>query len=295
MKTSGNYEVFVDQRTASAVFALRPDENHLYLLEITDPISAGESNLSTSQIEISGDLRVSFHHGKFGDPEMVLRAARNAALVLDDIQADALGSFERPNKQEPGLRPFADVKILIESVDDNPDFAGLVLSELRKLNPKAAAKACVTPALGSSPLFERDRYVWGAHVDWTIERRRDLLEKIAESGHRGNQIDPVAGFQNVRLIDLRPGDILVEGGTASNFVYVPLGHGLRGKPLGGYDDFLIGPFVPVGVTGVIRGAARNATIVADQPVTLLSIPKTVFLSHWNRTFDKAEFADFFKG
>lgn len=41
LKTSGNDEVFVDERTANAVYALRPDEEHVYLLEIPDAISAG--------------------------------------------------------------------------------------------------------------------------------------------------------------------------------------------------------------------------------------------------------------
>ena len=59
LKTSGNCEIFVDQRTANAIYALRPDDQHLCLLEIPDQINAGEANLS-SQLDADGNLRISF-------------------------------------------------------------------------------------------------------------------------------------------------------------------------------------------------------------------------------------------
>ena len=37
LKTSGSYEIFVDERSANAVFALRPDPAHLYVLEVPEP------------------------------------------------------------------------------------------------------------------------------------------------------------------------------------------------------------------------------------------------------------------
>jgi hypothetical protein len=44
LKTSGNYEVFIDQRTSNAIYALRLDDEHLYLLEI--PLACGSMVLS---------------------------------------------------------------------------------------------------------------------------------------------------------------------------------------------------------------------------------------------------------
>ena len=70
---------------------------------------------SPSPRQPGGDLRVSFHHGAFRDPETVQKAARSAALVVADIQADAIGSFERSDGDaHPGLRRQADIRILIE-------------------------------------------------------------------------------------------------------------------------------------------------------------------------------------
>ena len=120
LKTSGNREIFVDQRTANAIYALRPDDQHLCLLEIPDQINAGEANLS-SQLDADGNLRISFYHGMFTDQETVLKAARCAALVVNDIQEDAIGSFERSDgATHPELKRRADVSILIESVNE-PD------------------------------------------------------------------------------------------------------------------------------------------------------------------------------
>ena len=54
------------------------------------------------------------------------------------------------------------------------------------------------------------------------------------------------------------------------------------------------PWVPVGVTGVIRGAIRNANVVALQDLSLLAIPKDVFLKHWHHTYNQQEFAQLFR-
>ena len=98
LKTSGNYEIFVDERSGNAIYALRPDDGHLYLLEVPDPIAAGEANLASSQLDADGDLRISFHHGAFRGAATMLKAANSAALVVSDIQADAIGSFAREDR-----------------------------------------------------------------------------------------------------------------------------------------------------------------------------------------------------
>ena len=62
-------------------------------------------------------------------------------------------------------------------------------------------------------------------------------------------------------------------------------------PLGGYASFSVGAWMPVGITGIIRGAARNATITAQTPVTLLMIPREVYLNEWHRTYAPEELRD----
>jgi hypothetical protein len=127
LKTSGNYEMFVDEQTANAVYALRSQEGHLYLLEVEDPIAAGEANLSCSQLEAECNLRISFHHGRFRDAATVRRAAQSAARVINDIQEDVIGSFDRGGISGPAcLKTTEEASILIESLDEHPEFAELV-------------------------------------------------------------------------------------------------------------------------------------------------------------------------
>jgi hypothetical protein len=42
-------------------------------------------------------------------------------------------------------------------------------------------------------------------------------------------------------------------------------------------------------------AIRNATVVAEQDLDLLVIPKGVFLEHWHSTYDQKSFAALFRG
>jgi carbonic anhydrase len=47
--------------------------------------------------------------------------------------------------------------------------------------------------------------------------------------------------------------------------------------------------MPLGVTGVIRGAGRNATIRAEQTVQLIMIPKMIYLKYWHHPYTLASF------
>jgi hypothetical protein len=289
LKTSGQYEVFVDQRTANAVFAFRTGNRQLHLLEVHDPVAVGEGNLSSCQFDGSLDLRFSFHHGLFGSPEATARAAACAARVVHDIAVDAVESFARA-EPVPGLIPSASLRILIEAPDDNPAFAGMVACELAGRDPEIAAQARIVPSIALATPSERVRYRLARDVDWDLARRREVLGQIGLSGHPVDRIDPEAAFAHVRVLDLRAGETLIEAGAPAGFVYVPLADFLRGRPLGDYADFTLGGYTLVGLTGVVRGAARNADVYAGADMSLLAIPKAVFLDHWYFTYTPATLA-----
>lgn len=295
LKTSSNNEIFVDQRNATAVFALRLDSKRLYLLETADPTSAGEANLRSSELDGKGNLCISFHHGQFKDADTIAFAAQSAALIVADIHADTLGSFVRPlgSASDDILARIAGAEIQLESVDDNPAFSALVKTELETLDPLAAAHVRLVPALATSTPLERSRYLDGGPIDWDLTKRQAVLAEIARFGHRVDGIDPTVAFTHVRRVQLEANDVLVEAGAPSGFVYVPLDQGLCGEPLGGYAPFEVPAWTPVGVTGVVRGGPRNATIVARNPIWLIAIPKDVYLEHWHRTYNATEFADLF--
>jgi hypothetical protein len=283
LKTSGQYEVFVDQRTANAVFAFRSGQRQLHLLEVHDPVAVGEANLSRCEFDGNLDLRFAFHHGRFGSEEATARAAACAARVVHDIAVDAITSFARAAPAN-GLIPSASLHILIEAPDDNPAFAGMVVRELADRDLDVAALARIVPSIALATSSERVRYRLAREVDWDLARRREVLAQIGLSGHPVDRIDPDAAFAHVRIVHLRAGETLIEAGAPAGFVYVPMADFLRGRPLGDYADFTLGSFTLVGLTGVVRGAARNADVFAGADLSLLAIPKAVFLDHWYFTY-----------
>ncbi len=88
---------------------------------------------------------------------------------------------------------------------------------------------------------------------------------------------------------------MIEAGAPSAFVYFPLGTGLKIVPLGGYESFCIAAWIPLGSTGVIRGDIRNADVVADQPVSVLILPKEIYLRYWYGTYSPLELRDLLSG
>ncbi len=64
---------------------------------------------------------------------------------------------------------------------------------------------------------------------------------------------------------------------------------MRISPLGGYDTIAARAWSPLGTTGVIRGAARNATVIADVTLEMVMIPKGVYMREWYRTHSPDDF------
>jgi hypothetical protein len=286
--TSGGYPVFVDRTTGSNVYALRLEENQLYLLAAPNIIGAGEANIASSELEPSGDLRISFHRGSFSAPGATEKAAHTAAFVLYDIQRDIIRSFIR-TANDPALRPASDLLILLEETDDNPSFAQQVQTELRLLDPEVANRVRLTPSLMNADPLERDRYLAAEPLNWGLQTRRELLARVGQSGFPVERIDIQQAFKDVRLAELDVGEVLLEAGAPSSFVYLPLGPGLKIIPLGGYRSLSAQPWILQGIIGVIRGAERSATIVIECRLQVLIIPKTTYLTYWYQTLSVVEF------
>ena len=133
--------------------------NQLFLLKNDAPLAGGEANLASSELGRDGNLRISFHRGSFANAEMVERAAQFAATVVNDIQNDVIGSFERafsPEETMQGIKAPHEIMILLEGVDDNLDFAHLTARQLTALNPDLTTRVRVVPCLQSSTAFERE-------------------------------------------------------------------------------------------------------------------------------------------
>ena len=129
---------------------------------------------------------------------------------------------------------------------------------------------------------ERTRYLAAAPFTWEEHVRRELLAQLSRTGHPAERIDQENAFNHVRLLTLDPGEVLIEAGTPSSFVYLPLGPGLNIIPSSGFQPIPAQPWWLLGATGVVRSAERNATIVAMRAVEVLMIPKSAYLTHWHR-------------
>jgi len=281
-KTSGGYEVFVNQQTGNATFALRLGDEKLYLLEMPDnPLSGGEANIASSELDLECNLRISFHRGAYANDEALYRSVYYTAFTINDMLGDIVDSFWRGTIAHTGpLKSSGDIQILLESADDNPHFTEMVQEQLRQFNPIHDSQIQIVPSLQNVSGLERAHYLVAHELDWDLDRRRSILECMAQSGHKISGIPLVEGFKHVKLIELRAGETLIEAGAPSAFVYLPLGDGLKIIPLGGYESFSVAAWMPIGNTGVIRGATRNADVVAEQDISLLMIPKDVYLRHW---------------
>ena len=299
LKTSAGYEMFVSQATANAVYAVRSaDVSKLYMIEADDPLSAGEANMASSELTPAGDLRVAFNRGSFTTDAAVRRAARNAAIVINDIQADVIASFRRPPADPAGSaappKTDRDMQILVEHTIDNTDFAPLVCQFLRELVPDLGSRSRPVSALKHMAAGERQRYLDAEPFDPASPLRTEVLDRLAASGLRvagaaGND----AAFTDVRVLRLRSGEVLIEAGTPAGFIYIPLGEGLQILPLGGYRPVSSPAWVTVGLTSIIRGAERNATVVAARDLSLIAMPKETYLQHWHLTYTPEEFTSLF--
>jgi hypothetical protein len=177
---------------------------------------------------------------------------------------------------------------MLESTDDDPHFAELVQEQLRELNPRGSHQIQIVPSLRNVSDSERTRYVEAKELDWDTQQFQSLLDKIKNAGQKVTSFDPVEGFKHVRLTHLQAGEKLIEAGAPSAFVYIPLGDGLKIIPLGGYQTFSVAAWMPLGTTGVIRGDIRNADIIAEQNVSLLILPKEVYLRYWYVPYSPSE-------
>jgi hypothetical protein len=285
LETSGNNEIFIDQRSGNAIYSLRRGESQLFLLELNGSLFSGEANVASSEITPNGDVRLSLHRGSFSNAQATRYAAQCAALIVDDIQRDTIGAFERPPGPavDPGEAGSAQMRILLEETNDNPDFAALVREHLQLIRPEAMERFFIVPSLSDADPLERERYLSATTPTWDVATMDRTLRRVGKAGHLVEEMDAEVAFRHVRLTYVAEGETLIEANAPSAFVYIPLSAGLEIIPLGGYRSFQVQPWMPLGNTGVIRGDRRNATVVARQPLTLLMIPGNAYLRHWHRT------------
>ena len=295
LRTAAGYEVFIDVETGEAVFSLHTaDSERLFLLRVDNPLSAGEANVRKAEVTPKGDLRVSFHRGRFSSPAAAAAACDATARVVADIGADVLGAFDVRQRSTDLPAPVSapgSMRVELERPADEPAFAELVSAALGRLDPLLAARVFVVADLENAAPAERERYLAGISIPAESDEAGDILEALGAHGMRVAGIDRQKAFEDVRRVAVSEGELLVEAGSPPAFVYVAIGCSLRIERLGGYREVQEHSWIPVGVTGVVRRAERNSTVVVEEPGEVLIIPGELFAREWFRPYEQSEIAD----
>lgn len=295
LRTSAGYEIFVDLGTGQAVFSLRTAAgDRLFLLRVASPLSAGEANLRKALLTRDGNLRISFHRGRFSTPEAATAASDATARVVADIGADVLGAFAVRHRSldlpEPACDPDS-IRVELERPADEPAFAETVAEAAARIDLLLRGRIFVVADLENTSPAERARYLEGITIEAESDEAGGILGALEAHGLRVAGIDRRKAFEDVRRVRVDEGEVLVEAGSAPAFVYVAVGCSLRIEQLGGYQDIDVPPWIPIGVTGVVRRAERNSTVVVVEPGDVLMIPGELFAREWFRPYEPGEFAN----
>jgi hypothetical protein len=168
LRTAAGYEIFIDAETGRSVYALRTSAGErLFLLRVDSPMGAGEANVRRAVVTQNGDLRLSFHRGRFSSAAAAESACSATARVVADIGADVLGAFgaRRPS---PGLPPSSrdpgSMRIELERPADEPAFAEAVARGLARHDTSLVPRTFVVADLESAAPRERARYHDGTAI-----------------------------------------------------------------------------------------------------------------------------------
>ncbi len=294
LRTSGGFVVFFDARPGRAVCTLRPvDGRSAYVMTYDDHRGGGEANIKTARVTPQGDLRVAFHRGSFASAAAARRAADSVADAILDIWADVAPAFRdvRPRGLPPPARSADGMSLLLERPGDDPSFADLVREVVGAAAPADSGRIQVVHDLEGAAPAERSRYECAEPVAPRGTLANDVVAQLGKHGSDTSAMVREDAFAEVRRTRLSGGEVLVEQGSPASFVYIPLAPGLVVRPLGGYADAELHPWVPVGVTGAVRRASRNAAIVARHGVDVLVVPSELFVASWLHPLEPDQLRD----
>jgi len=292
LRTAAGYEIFIDADTGHSVFSLRTSTGSgLVYLRVDNAYSSGEANVRQAAVTPHGDLRISFHRGRFTSPEAAMIASAATASVVGDIAADVVGAFEgrRPSDLPAPRREPGSMRIELERPADEPAFAATVAETAAQGDPTLRGRIFVVADLESAAPAERARYLRGVPISAGSKGARQILDALGRHGMRVAAIDRQRAFEDVRRVLVSAGEVLMESGSPPAFVYVGVNHGLRIEQLGGYQAIALSPWVPIGVTGVVRRAERNSRVVSNGTGEVLMIPGELFAREWFRPYEQGEF------
>jgi hypothetical protein len=278
--TSGGFEICVNPATGEAVYGLRShDGRNAAVLAVHNPISAAESNIAFARLGPGGDLQIGFNR-TFAVPAVRRMIIETTADVVIDIEGDAIESFEWN-----GAPP----QVALVAVPGDHAFTEAigVIAQERSTRLRGRV-ATVAPSADQIDEPDLSWLARSARFPPTDARFAKLLAHMADHGLDTSRIAAAAAAEGLRLVTVPAGTEVFQVDTTSPLVVIPLGSGLRVHPRTGSESQSIHPWLPVGVTGVVRGGLRNASVVADDQVEVAVVPADVYLREWFRPYSVEE-------
>ena len=168
---------------------------------------------------------------------------------------------------------------------DDPGFARLVVDVSRHDHPQLAGRTVLVDEPHPAPPVEAaDWYRRGSAVTVDHPDVDGWFEQFARHGLNVDAIDRRAALRDALRVRLRPGEVVLSPGRQRRSCVIPLGPGIHVEPIGGYRPEQLQPWLPIGSTGVVRGAERNAAVIADTEVDVLAIPAERYLADWFKPY-----------
>jgi hypothetical protein len=217
LRTAAGYEIFTDVATGQGVFSLRNSAgDRLCLLRFDSVLSAGEANVRNAAVTRNGDLRISFHRGRFSSGAAADVAGKATARVVADIAADVLGAFAvrppSPDLPQPA-RDSGSMRVELERPTDEPAFAQTVADGAALVDPLLRGRIYVVADLVHTSRAERLRYLTGIPIDAESDEAGSILDALETHGMRVGGIDRRQAFEDVRRVVVEEGEPLVEAGS----------------------------------------------------------------------------------
>ena len=291
LRTAAGYEIFVDTG-GYAVYALRERGNTaVHLLRVDSPMAAGEANLRAAMVTADGHLRLALHRGAFEDERARVRAASASAHLIGDIVLDVLPTFD--DVAVGDLIPpsvTGRMRVLVERPSDDPSFADDVVGRVLQGWPELAGRVDAVAGVDGAASAERLRYHAAASVAANSELGAAILVGAAERGANVDDLDLDRAFTDVRIAAVTTDEVVVADGSSPAFVYLPVADGLFVHPVGGYSPEPVPAWFPLGVTGAVRRAERNSTVIAHADLMVVMVPSAVYIAEWFKPLTAEAFA-----
>ena len=280
LHTSGGFEICANPLTGEAVYGLRSHDGICgAIVAVANPISAAESNIVYSALQPDGALRIGFNRS-FDEQAVRAQIIETSAYLVADIEADAVESFVWR-----GSPP----RVELVTIPDDPSFAEAIADlAMRRYERLAGRVVTVSSPVDDVAPAQLDWLSTGTPMDAASAEFARMFENVGHCGLDTSRIDPSRAALGVLAVKVPSGTELLQVGTSSPVVVIPLEPGLWVYPAVASEPQPLHPWLPVGATGVIRGGARNAAVRAESDVTVAVIGAAVFLREWFRPYPVAQ-------